>query len=322
MKMNEMFKVDKKKPVHRRDVLVALVIGFALLIMGAFVDLNFSKSVYDPVNTSWFGIIFAGIAELPVCIGLISGGVLLFLSRLRKDKENKEKIDILFYIIAVIAVLAGYYFLFDTLKDIDMFKNLEDKKTLIMILALAFALVFGTAVLFGTFLLSKHSTVEAMFKVGFFLIIICAGTALVGNIFKYLWCRPRPRFIVTNDWEGFHPLWQLSPLACFNKSLTGGESNNLKSFPSGHSMYAGTGLFVFPLLTMLFPKTENNRKLQVGLFYGALLWTIICMVSRVYAGAHFLSDTAAGLLTSILVGTVVYAIMFEKQISEDDPANA
>lgn len=320
MKYNQTFKIDKKKPVHLREVIVALVIGFALLFLGAAVDLNFTKSAYDPVNTSWFGIILAGIAELPVCIGLISGGVFLILSRYRKEKEKREKLDILFYIIGGIAILAGYYFLFDTLKDIDIFKVFEDKKTIIMIIALIFAVVFGTAVAFLTFLLSKYSNIDSMFKVGFFIIMICAGAALLSNVFKYLWCRPRPRFIVADDYEGFKTFWQINPFACLSKTKTMGDSNNLKSFPSGHSTYAATGLFIFPLLTMAFPQTENRRKLQIGLFYGALIWTVVSMISRVYAGAHFLSDTAAGLLTTIIVGAIVYQVMFVKQMKEDDPA--
>ena len=314
------FQLDRKKPVHNRDIIVALIIGVILLAVGYFVDLKFSKSVYDPVNTSWFGIIFAAIGELPVCIGLISAGVFLAISRFKKAKEEREKIDYFFIALGIIGVIAGYYFLFDTMRDIKMFKVFEGKDTVLIIVSIAFSLVFGTAVGFGAYLLSKYSTIEKMFVIGFFLLMLCLGCAIVGNVFKYFWCRPRPRFIAQNEWDGFRSLLQVQPFACFKSSLNGGNADNLKSFPSGHTMYASTGMFVFPLLTLLFPKTENNRILQIALFYGGLLWSIVVLVSRIYAGAHFLSDVAGGMLTAIMVGAIVCAIMFKKQLSEDDPA--
>ncbi|TSC95142.1 MAG: Bacitracin transport permease protein BCRC [Parcubacteria group bacterium Licking1014_1] len=87
-------------------------------------------------------------------------------------------------------------------------------------------------------------------------------------IIRFLWFRPRP-FVV----ENFIPLINQSPLEA--------------SFPSGHAA------FYFALSTTIY---LHNKKAGV-LFYIA---SLLIVLARVFAGAHWPSDILAGAVLGIL----------------------
>ena len=86
------------------------------------------------------------------------------------------------------------------------------------------------------------------------------------------------------------------------------SSSSFKSFPSGHAIYSASAMLVFPLLTMLNSKTRGLRALQIPLFYLGLIWAVISCVSRIYAGGHYMSDVAGGMLVFINSTIVIMVI--------------
>lgn len=293
-----------KNPFSIREFIIALSIGIVLLILGNIFDFDISSSIYDPINTSYFGIIMSGICELPVCFCLSFGGSILIIGRDRKNKNNQ----IFAWIIGILSMIVAVYFTYDTFLDIYKFNSTSDYKILITILGIVLALVFNSLVVFLSFkLLNKYDDKKTLFIFGFYLIILVALVALVATTCKYLWSRPRPRYIFNelNPNELFSPVYVLNPFHAIK------NGDNFKSFPSGHTTYASTLMFVLPLIGYLFNKNED-KKTNILLFYIGLIWAILSALSRIVAGAHFLSDVSFGLIITSASSLLINKIMFRK----------
>ena len=308
---------ELRKTIHLREVAIAIVVALSLFITGLVLDFNITSKVYDPINTSWFGIILAGIGELPVVIGLIFGGYGLIYSRAKRPVW----VQVIMIILGVGFILAGVYFTFDTIKDWWSFKNTEDHKTLLLIFGILSTILIDGVIIFLSIFLTRKVDKNVYFRVAVTILGTILIAVVLSNFLKYLWGRERPRVIFTkeNPYDFFNPVWDLHPLrAIIQKFTTGETSNNYKSFPSGHTVYASTGMLIFPLMSLLSPKTKNLRALQIPLFYVGLGWAFMVAISRIYAGAHFMSDTAAGMLVTItsgIIGMLVASkILKEKEV--------
>lgn len=86
----------------------------------------------------------------------------------------------------------------------------------------------------------------------------------------------------------------------------------IKSFPSGHSQWAGTTLLL-SLIALANPKWRNKEKL---IFTGSLLYALIVMFSRMMQGAHFLSDVTVGFSTSFICYLLFRKLLVENKIED------
>ncbi len=313
-----------RKVFHPREIAIVVVIALSMLITGMFLDFNLTSKVYDPVNTSAFGIIFAGIAELPVIACLVFCGVGFITCRIKKPVVWQ----VLMIIVGALCFIGAAYFTWDTACDWYSFKNTEQYKVLLQVAAVVFTLVVvGTAIPL-TFLFTKKVNKETYLKLSITILSGVLIALVVSNATKYMWGRGRPRYIFALDnqsaSEAFDPVWSLHPFRSLIykfKKLTD-SSNNFKSFPSGHTLYATMGIFFLPMTTLLSEKQRHNRPLQVGLFYAGLTWALISAISRVYAGAHFLSDTAGGMIATVFsffLAILIFSLIFkEKNIRKEN----
>ncbi|MEA4899816.1 MAG: phosphatase PAP2 family protein [Eubacteriales bacterium] len=106
------------------------------------------------------------------------------------------------------------------------------------------------------------------------------------QLIKLLWGRPRYRTILADN-AAFLPWFRPAGRAL-------GEA--FKSFPSAHSSDAA--VTVCAMLLAPFVPALRGRQGIVPATCG--LWTVCVMLSRIAAGAHFLSDVAAGALIALL----------------------
>ena len=295
-----------RKVFHLREIIVALVVAITMIVLGGIFDLKLTKAIYDPVNTNMFGVILSGICELPVCVGLAFGGFALIKAR-PTDKTWKQVLSIIF---GSIGVLVGAYFLFDTAKDWATFNNTAGFSTWAKVIGASLAVIIPGLIALVVFKFMKNVDNRTLFIMGICFLALAAMIAILSNVEKFLWSRPRPRYIIgaLHDESLFHPLWQLDPFKCLTAKDIG-DTDNLKSFPSGHTTYASTAMFILPLFTLLTPNNKENRMLQICLFYVGLAYAIMSAMSRVFAGAHYLSDTGAGMLTTIIGAVLVYIIL-------------
>ena len=255
--MFEFLRPNAKNPVKLREILIATGVGLIMLVLGALYDFKLTSAVFQLGNESWFGIIGAAVVELPVCIGLGFGGASLIFA----CPKTKKAWKIVSIIVGAVAILVSYYFIFDTFDDIHSkigrFYLNEDGTVdmIIRLLAIAFAfimegLIVGLAAL-GRF--KWNFDQHDMFVLGIFMILIAGASALASNFGKYIWSRPRPRYIFAfdNPEDLFHAVWVLDPLKSFK------EGDNFKSFPSGHTVYAATGMFFLPYIAACSPKLRE-----------------------------------------------------------------
>lgn len=293
---------------HYREYIIAAVILIGLIIFGSIKDFDISKQLYNATETSWFGIIGSGIAELPVIVALTVGGIGMILGRIKKNKAT----EVICIILGVLAVLFALYYAYDTFTDIAEFERTKDYKTLITILAIVFSIIFVGAISALMIIFRKRFDLKTLFSVSLGLILMALIVAVVANVLKFMASRPRPKYIFTleNPQDNFKNWWEWN----FLYSLKNGD--DFKSWPSGHSSYAMVGTFTFPMLTLLFPKTKDNKLLKVVLFYVGLVWGIVFAISRVFAGAHFMTDISFGLLISLISSILGYLVadLFLKKI--------
>lgn len=288
----------KKYFISIREILITLAIALAAIIVGSInrTDLEVTKIVYNHDNPSIFGIFFSVIAEWPGYLGAILVGTLLLVM-------NKQLTKLWQKICSIIAgigfILFGTYGSFNHAFDLKDFNNMAslDNLKVIVILFVVVALLADAATIFGTLLLSKNKSVREMFTVVMFVGGVIVIQILIITAAKFVISRPRPYYLFENNIieSGFKNWWEASLFS----SIKGGD--DFKSCPSGHTASAATLMAVLPALTLLTEHKKDDKKLQVILYYVGLIWTLIMAMSRIYAGAHFLSDVGMALLIATIV---------------------
>lgn len=130
-----------------------------------------------------------------------------------------------------------------------------------------------------------HSVVEfyrALWRSGLFVLSSLACSAIIVHAMKLSFGRPRPKFLFTEDFYGFHFL---------------AFDTKFNSFPSGHSQ---TIWAVMIPLALLFPKGR----------YVFIVAAIIIASSRVLVTAHFPSDVVMGSFIAIMCALAVHRRWF------------
>ena len=320
---------NTKNPIHLRELIIALGVILTIFVLGAIFDFEFSKTVFasSKDNPSLYGIIFSGIAELPVTACLCIGGFMQIRGRVKEEKFGPK--EFLCWFFGIVAIGAGAYYVYDTFTDLAGFPGLYEHEKLIKVLGIAFALLFVVGTGAYVFFRLKNASKEQMLDLGNILVFSSLIVAVAGTGAKYLWSRPRPRYIFSAQGDAsslFKNFYELNPFyALTHKNVDGiyfepyGE-DAFRSFPSGHSMYSGLGMFLLPYLTLLTKENKENRTLQISLFYVGLAWGLISALSRVFAGAHFLTDISAGLLITLVLGGATNIIgykLVEKRASKE-----
>ena len=151
----------------------------------------------------------------------------------------------------------------------DVFVNSlrSNKMTMIMKFITSFGSIFVLCIiLLILMLLYKNKKLIYILMTHTVLIII------INDFLKFLVHRPRP--------SGF-------------RLIT--ESNY--SFPSGHSMIS-TFFYGF-LIYIIYTEVKNKTLRNVLIIFMSIFIILIC-ISRIYLGVHYLSDTLAGFLLSIV----------------------
>lgn len=87
------------------------------------------------------------------------------------------------------------------------------------------------------------------------------------------------------------------------------SKEEIKSFPSGHSQWAGSTL----LLSLLATIKPSWRKYEKKLFLGALVYAGIIMFSRMMQGAHFLSDVTVGFSSAFVFFLILRRLLVVKK---------
>src|SRR6187402_2058865 len=148
--------------------------------------------------------------------------------------------------------------------------------------------IIATLVL-GYLVLAGHGRTAAAFGLGIAL------AALSSYAFKGLFERPRPM--------GLQTLIALDNY----------------SFPSGHSVVAGT---LYPMLGALIAQVVDGRRLRAYCLFSGVFLMVLIGFSRVYLGVHYATDVLAGWslgLAWALVSGVIMARLRRRGVIETAP---
>lgn len=143
----------------------------------------------------------------------------------------------------------------------------------------------------------KQDILKQLQRIFAFVIIALLAELAVVEGLKLVFGRMRYRQWLQDQSSGYWPWYR------FNGKP---QSDGFKSFPSGHTASAWLLLPVTFVLNALGKEKAGNIARICLLF-----WVSLVMVSRIMAGAHFLSDVCAGALITLTITVVLAAILFK-----------
>ena len=257
----------------------------ALFILGTFLDYQINSNLFSSNNT--FGLIISVIGTTPGygMFAIIGGG---FLTLFFKKEEYKTWMRVLFLLACLACLGSSTYFAGREYFGANGFYWVAKKFWGYFI---AFPVMVGLTY-FGYRLMrkvdNKNLWIILLVVLAAFVLALTGGVTL----FKVIFHRPRYRAVA-----GYYPDIPYLPwyTRCSNyqglMKTFGVESEEFKSFPSGHAA-ASMGV---PMIALFLPFIdEKYRKYRLPVFIGGLAFSLLVMFSRMLVGAHYLSDVSMG----------------------------
>lgn len=275
-------------PIPRSGVVVVITVIIAFLLVGSIADYAVSAWAYTP-NTS-FGTLFAAYGEAPSLMGLVAAGTLAF-----RAQPPVHRV-----LVGMLTVGGGALITVGTVALVFRPEENWDSPTPVRTLI---AMGLAAATIYITTRASRAASWQAMCVVAGALFAVVAVEMVTVQGLKMLWERPRMRMI-TDTGAPFAPWW--SPGYADKQSLLdqGVDPSEFASFPSGHTANAAVALAL-----SAFGLLSNRAAVWAKyLWWVGAGWLVVVGVSRVVAGAHFLTDIAVGMAIGLGVVWVVLAL--------------
>lgn len=288
----------KKSFLHCLYVTLAVLV--LMMAAGSIWDLPISRLLYPGHETS-FGQFFAAFGELPAFLALTCAGVLLILYR---ERINPAWSALLAACGAALIVMGLVLFVHEAVD------NVPALPTWVALLAALFASAASAA---GLVYYARGASAKTVLRFVLTLVLVSIGTMLLINIVKVPWGRARMRLITQTGNEAyFTPWWQAGSALKKRLVAEGVSSDEFRSFPSGHTACAACAMLLALLPTLKKGKyTEKRIRL---LFLIGCAWCAVTAFTRLWMGAHFLTDvTMAWLITLGMCALSVYLFYFNKR---------
>lgn len=268
------------------------IIAIVLFVVGTQLDLEISENVSN--QSGFFGVLFTAIGNMPSIYFAIFGGAALIFA-----KTKTEIGRILARVAGPLDIAVCALLLYVSSSDYAKMPTTEAHETMYKLILLAFILAMIGLIIFLTYKLSKKANQENLIRVAILIICIVACYSLFTEIIKYLASRPRPN-LVFNGEEAFREWHDWEPLLGFKNS-------DCKSFVSGHTANAACLMTILPLFISL-TKLGTKKYSHIIAFIIGALFTFVVALSRLLAGAHFLTDIMGGILVSIFFQALVIRV--------------
>ncbi|WEV67065.1 phosphatase PAP2 family protein [Bifidobacterium sp. ESL0769] len=268
----------------------ATAIGaLVLLIVGTFADLRIDQALYRPGNG--FSAFFERLAPLIGATVLMIGAALVFWTY-KFVRENLAKL-----------ILSGLVYLGATLVGLALcYKYCH-----------LFGVAYGAivAILIACIVYKIPDELKQRYRwAGIAIVAVFLVSMGVLEVAKIIWGRVRFRAMQGNL-DLFTP-WYHPNGKHYLSAVT--VADNIKSFPSGHSQFAGSALLLC-LLALVNPRWKNKESMVYGI---ALVYALVVMFSRMMQGAHFLSDVTVGFALPFLALWLARHLLL-KQLAQHYP---
>ena len=280
---------------------IALVVGVALMIIASFYDLKISQAVGD--QRSFFGQLFAVIAEYPAYFAVPIAGVIIFYNY---DVLDSKKAKIGIMIAGALVIWLGWLMFGLNAQKMTELAVVPTEQEHNVLWAIFKAFFYGAFTLgIGYFL--PRDTMHRLLKWAVFSLVFVIVALVVMRVMKVLWCRMRYRdMLKEGSFDGFSNWWQL---------MIGREkldpSYKYPSFPSGHSSSI-THLCLLWVLCDILPSLKSRKWVKPTVYAVSIILIGLTMYSRIVNCAHFLSDTVAGVYITYAIFFVLKKVFFAK----------
>ena len=308
-------------------VILFVIIFVTLLIVSTLKDLQISKFLtrnalpkgkLNYLSQDIYGVAGEIVGAIPVFLLFSFAGVVTFHYF---DRLKLKRLRIVIRIIGVLIVYAGMFLMFRDIfkylfRHLHAYKYLDSftlewkdtylykEKKLAMYLVYGFlALIFSIVLLFAGHSLPKNKLKNLM------IFVIAAGLAAIiivslTEIIKTPMGRVRYRSmhaIGDTDFKQYTPWYVMNGQRRVNliEASYGLEKDAFKSFPSGHTSAAGITYCLFMLPEVLKIKNKECKRMC---YERPIFYTGAVALSRIVAGAHYMSDVLFG-------GTMAFLFM-------------
>lgn len=288
-------------PVARPiSALNAWIAGGALIVffvMGSYFDLQISEALVNP--DSVFAILGAGYGAWPFSLGLVVAGLLLVLY----PDWNRRNVAIV-QVVGGVCVSGGgaLIAIWNPLTYLPWFPMFPYIFNVIVVVAVGWATVTFTR---GV---DRRDAV----RVAVVMIVVIGVELVVTRGLKAAWERPRMELLLEHPDVAFSPWWSLGSPEKAELVAAGVDPDGFRSFPSAHTANAAT----LVLLTSLATLKDRWVRALPWLFWVGMAWTAIIGLSRIVAGAHFLTDVTVGCTITFVTVLIVYWAVFQKGVLE------
>lgn len=280
----------------KRSFLITACVVVLLMLIGSFFDFQISTALFN--TSSVFGNIFAAYGELPIGIFmLVPIYILLFCH------DGQKTVGKVFSILGGILLLGGslYFLLMNPTRYLRQYiwPNTSDW------LVAAIGVVIIAVTVFAMTRYTKGVDHKALRKLALVCFLMVVGAILVINVIKVPWGRPRMRLIAVNDLAQFQPWWIVGGAQKETLLAAGVASDELKSFPSGHTADAA-----IMLCLSFMALTKKRFDLDKAMFFTGAGFAAVVAFSRIIMGAHFLTDVTFGFGVTFVLYLVCRAIFY------------
>ena len=293
----------------RLPLLIAWGVAILGIILGSFLDLNISSAIASSTNP--VGLTISAIGPMIGFGGVaaMGGGFIAFIVKGKYHIALKIVFGVLAACCFGVALKwpAGEWF------GINGFYGAAPEWVGYFIVVLPEA---GFAV--GGYFLFKDCQNKNMWIIFCIIIgLLLIALAAIIPLLKGIMHRPRYRSIVQYGID-FHNWWK--PCSEYKDLMNtyGIESDNFKSYPSGHTAEAS---ILFAPITFLPLANEKFKKYQMPAFYGACGLVVLVAFARILAAAHFLSDVSTGatiMLTLVIIANEVVMRVKQLQLEKQE----
>lgn len=272
-------------------IYIAFAVVICGFIIGSFFDYQINDALFHDRDT--FGLVVSTIGTTPgYGVMAFLGGGCLFLGL--KNKVPHKAVRIVMYFLGAVAYGLSIYFSGKEFFGPNGFDYLGIQEFW------GFFIVFPvqTGIAFLGYKMTSTTENDKLWLIYIvmllaILISLVAGVTLIKAIFH----RPRFRTLSTTPGIDFYNWWE--PCKNYKELMATYNiiSEEFKSFPSGHAGTCSVGI-----MATLFLPYINKKYMKASLIAFCLgaAWLLLVAFSRMYVGAHFLSDVSMGSLLGVL----------------------
>lgn len=269
-------------------LIIILVAAIALAVISLTFDLVISQNIVNP-DSIWANIL-EDFGELPGIL-LILVGSYIYIGHYKRELTTKNSLVTIALTLGNSAIIT--YFTYAVIKGITHSSAFfVENRIVIIVLCFLVATILSFFLRAAKIEFKKKSILFAKTAIGMGFL----GYILFVQPLKLFWGRVRFRDLDTM-YQEFTP-WYIP------QGYTGNQS-----FPSGH---AAMGWMLLALLVFVKDKPVGTRIIAI---FMVMIWALLVSASRVYIGAHYLSDVffaSAIMITAYIV--MRKFVLHEKEI--------